>query len=62
MLGESTIILNKGYYPTKRVCVTVIRGLSQLSYDGQSGFHADGSHYLDLGEQFKTSMVHVTYQ
>ena len=33
MVGESTIIVNKGYYPTKRVYMTVIRGLSQISYD-----------------------------
>ena len=33
IVGESTIVLNTGYYPTKRVCMTVIRGLSQISYD-----------------------------
>ena len=33
MVGENTIIVNKGYYPTKRVCMTVIHGLSQISYD-----------------------------
>ena len=32
-VGESTMIVNKGIYPAKRVCMTVIRGLSQISYD-----------------------------
>ena len=33
LVGESTIIVNEGYYPAKRVCMTVVRGLSQISYD-----------------------------
>ncbi len=33
MVGESTMIVNKGNYLTKRVCMTVIHGLSQISYD-----------------------------
>ena len=32
-VGESTMIVNKGNYPAKRVCITVIHGLSQISYD-----------------------------
>ena len=33
MVSESIGIVNIGNYPAKRVCMTVIRGLSQISYD-----------------------------
>ena len=32
-LVKALYIVNKGNYPAKRVCMTVIRGLSQISYD-----------------------------
>jgi glucan phosphoethanolaminetransferase (alkaline phosphatase superfamily) len=40
--------------------MTVIRGLSQISYDWTIRVHADGSHHPDFGEQYKDSKLYMS--
>jgi len=59
MVSESIGIVNINY-PAKRVCMTVIHGLSQISYDWTIRVHADGSHQPDFGEQHKDSKLYMS--